>query len=315
MAAMIPKNNDMRFEVTTRCNYKCVICPREKITRKIETMGLEFFKYLFDKVTSETAQYDTLTFPGMGEPLLDKSLNKKIKYAKMKKRDMSVLILTNGSFLTPQRFRELEDLGVNSVRVSLYAHNSVSYAKIHGTKNRPQYDQIRDNLVEISRIKMNTKLLLTFNLVKEINDDSLSDWINFWSDKADLLEAWMPHNWVDAKSYRSLQKRMLNTCSRPFIGPLQVQVDGTVNMCCFDFNGKLTIGDLKKQSLKEIFSSDLYNKIVKCHKDGNFNKSNLICENCDQRNKNKDGVMIYNSKFDINERVKQISTTYKKILS
>ena len=115
---MIPENCDMRFEVSTRCNYNCSICPRDKLTRKIETMSFGLFKTLFDKIIKETGQYDTLSFPGMGEPLLDKSLDKKIEYAKKKKKDLSALILTNGSLLTLQRFRKFEDLWVASVRVS-----------------------------------------------------------------------------------------------------------------------------------------------------------------------------------------------------
>jgi hypothetical protein len=119
---------------------------------------------------------------------------------------------------------------------------------------------------------------------------------------------------VNGRNYRKVQTEKLKTCGRPFKTPLQVQVDGTVNMCCFDFDGKLTLGDLKRQSLSEIFSSPLYKAIVQCHESGEYTGSGLICENCDQRNKDKADVMIYNSKFEIKTRVGQVSTTYKKIV-
>lgn len=310
---MIPKNNDMRFEITTECNYNCVICPRDKITRKIETMDLGLFKKLFDKIGQEIAQYDTLTFPGMGEPLLDRTLDKKIEYTKKQKRNLSILILTNGSLLTPRRFKELENLGVTSIRVSFYGNDPVSYSKVHGVRNKRLFSKVRDNLVKISQIKFSTKLLFTFNVVDGSNEDSVEEWIEFWNDKVDLIEVWRPHNWVDGRNYRIIQNEKVKTCGRPFRGPLQVQVDGTVNMCCFDFDGKLTLGDLKTQSLKEIFSSPLYKKIVERHTSGDFKKNGLICKNCDQRNKDKSDVMIYNSMFDINERIKQLSTTYIKV--
>jgi wyosine [tRNA(Phe)-imidazoG37] synthetase (radical SAM superfamily) len=311
---MIPKNNDMRFEITTKCNYNCIICPRDKLTRNRKTMSLGLFKKLFDKIISETNQYDTLTFPGMGEPLLDKTLLDKITYAKQRISNLSVLILTNGSFLTWEKFKQLENAGVNSVRVSLYGNDPESYAKIHGIKDLSVFNKIKDNLLKIARNKTNTKLLFTLNIVNGKNDGFVKDWIRFWEPKVDLIEVWYPHNWVYARNYRKIQKEKLKTCGRPFRGPLQVQVDGTVNMCCFDFNGKLTLGDLKTQSLKEIFSSSIYKKIADCHTTGNFKNSNLICEKCDQRNKDKSDVMIYNSKFDIKERIRQISTTYSKII-
>ncbi|GAJ05463.1 unnamed protein product, partial [marine sediment metagenome] len=45
-----------------------------------------------------------------------------------------------------------------------------------------------------------------------------------------------------------------------------------------------------------------------------FEASGLICESCDQRNKDKSDVMIYDSKFDIEQRVKMTSTTYTKVI-
>jgi uncharacterized Fe-S cluster-containing radical SAM superfamily protein len=311
---MIPKNNDMRFEVTTKCNYNCVICPREKLTRKKETMSFKLFKLLFDKIIAETNQYDTLAFPGMGEPLLDDTLNDKIMYAKKVKPSIDILLLTNGSLLSLDRFLGLQSLGLTSVRVSLYGTNPENYNRVHGITSKGMFEKVRGNLLEIAKFKKETKLFLTYNIVEGDNHEQLQDWIDFWQDKVDLLEVWKPHNWVTGRCYRKVQYEKLRTCGRPFNGPLQVQVDGTVNMCCFDFDGKLTIGDLKKESLGEIFLGERFCKIQKCHNSGNFESSGLICENCDQRNKEKNDVMIYNSKFDISERIKMTSTTYKKVI-
>ena len=309
---MIPDSNELRFEVTTRCNYNCIICPREKLTRKKETMSFALFKMLFDKINRETSRYNTLTFPGMGEPLLDKSLDKKIEYAK--KRDFKVLILTNASLLGISRFKELESLGVDSIRVSFYGNTPQSYRNIHRVKDIGLFRKIRDTLAEICKIRNTTQILFTYNVVQDNNDSHVDSWIKYWQDKADLLEVWRPHNWVDGKSYRKIQRKKLKTCGRPFKTPLQVQVDGTINMCCFDFDGKLLLGDLKTQTLREIFQSPMFKKILKCHTTGDFKNSRLICENCDQRNSDKSDVMVYNSKFDIKERVKSVSTTYTKII-
>jgi len=276
-------------------------------------MSFKLFKSLLDKIVYETGQYDTLAFPGMGEPMLDKTLEKKIEYAK-KRKVKDVLLLSNGSLLTKERFKRLENLGVTSIRISLYGNESGSYSKVHGIKNADFFDRVRNNLAEISKIKKHTQLLLTFNIVDGANEGCIKDWIDFWKGKVDLIEVWRPHNWVNAKNFRELQRKKLKTCGRPFRGPLQVQVDGTVNMCCFDFDGKLTLGDLKTQPLKEIFVSPLYKKLLQCHKTGNFKGSGLICENCDQRNEDKSNVAVYNSRFNIEERVNMISTTYKKIM-
>lgn len=310
---MIPESNELRFEVTTKCNYNCVICPRDTLTRKKETMSLDTFKYLFEKINGDTGQYDTLTFPGMGEPLLDESLDDKIAFAR--KKDFTILLLTNASKLTVEKFKKLEALGVDSIRVSMYGDTPQSYSSVHGVKDLSLLQRIKDNLTEISRIRTHTKFLLTYNVVDGYNNLSLESWIEYWKDKADLVEVWRPHNWVNVKGYRTVQAKKLKTCGRPWKTPLQIQVDGTVNMCCFDFDGKLLLGDLKTQSLKEIFSeSQMFEKILQHHTTGDFEGSGLICESCDQRNSDKSDVMVYNSRFSIAERVNKVSTTYTDLV-
>lgn len=309
---MIPESNELRFEVTTKCNYNCIICPREKLTRKKETMSFASFRHLLDKIISETGQYNTIAFPGMGEPLLDETFDEKIIYAREK--GFSVLILSNGSMLSVERFKRLQEIGVSSIRISMYGDSPESYSAVHGVNDKGLFRRIKDNLTEIAEIKRQTKLLLTYNIVDKINSSNLETWVQYWKDKVDLLEVWYPHNWVDAKGYRVVQQRKMKTCGRPWKTPLQIQVDGTINMCCFDFNGKLLLGDLKKSSLKEIFKSPMFNKIADCHTKGSYEGSGLICENCDQRNEDKSDVMYYNSKFDINERVHKVSTTYTDLV-
>ena len=308
---MIPVNDEIRVEVTTRCNYNCLICPRERLTRKLDTMSLSMFKLILDKILTETKQYRVCTFSGYGEPLMDPTILGKIEHARAK--GLQVLMLTNASLLTVEKFKKLDKLGVDSIRVSFYGASPSVYNKVHNINNKHMYNRIRKRLTEICDLKKNTEILLTYNVEEFINKSDTENWIKYWKDKADLLEVWTPHNWVDGRLYRKVQKQKLKTCGRPWKTPLQVQVDGTVNMCCFDFDGQLTLGDLKTQSLKEIFSSALYRKIKKHHVNGRFKGSKLICENCDQRNADKEGVMLYNSKFDINERVKMVSTTYKKV--
>ncbi|MBF0216003.1 MAG: SPASM domain-containing protein [Candidatus Omnitrophica bacterium] len=309
---MIPVNSEIRFETTNLCNYSCCICPREKLTRWKGTMDNKLFFDLLDKILAESSQYKICTFSGFGEPFLDEGIFEKIKYARNK--GLEVLMLTNASLLNAEKFKTLDDLGVSSLRVSFYGASRETYQKMHNVKNADIFDKIEKVLCHVSRIRRNTRLILSYNIGKGINDDDVEKWIAFWKDRTDLLEVWRPHNWIDGREYRVVQSEKLKTCGRPFNTPLQVQVDGTVNMCCFDFNGQLELGDLRTMTLEEIFKSPRYLKIRSCHESGEYEGSGLICENCDQRNKDKSDVMVYNSKYDIKERVKQVSTTYSNVI-
>lgn len=308
---MIPKSNEIRMEVTTHCNYNCIICPRGQLTRKLETMSYDLFVQIIDKIFSETDQYDKVSFPGMGEPLLDKNLEDKIRY--VKRKGLAVNILTNASMLSPERFATLQGIGVDSIRVSMYGLTRDTYSAVHRTGSEQTYDRITKNLEEISVLRNKTQLLLTYNIIDGVNDEGFEDWIDHWKGKVDLLEVWRPHNWGDTMSYRAVQATKLKSCGRPFNTPLQVQVDGTVNMCCFDYKGELLLGDLKTTSLHDIFRSAPFEKISACHSSGKFAGSGLLCEHCDQRNADKSDVMVFNSKFNIEQRVHLYWTNYSKI--
>lgn len=308
---MIPVNNDIRIEVCTACNYSCTICPRDIFKRKHEVMPTSLFAELISKITAEAPQYNMVTFAGFGEPLLDPDFVDKVRICR--DAGLETLVLTNGSKLSEKTFMELDALGMQSVRVSFYGMTPDSYRKVHNPPESLSFEQVVKTIENICQMERSTKLLLTLNVVEGVNDDDVAEWIEYWKDRADLVEVWKPHNWVYGREFRGVEVSKRNTCGRPFNGPLQVQVDGTVNMCCFDFNGDLLLGDLKAQSLNEIFTSEEYEKIKQCHESGDYGDHDLICKNCDQRNIDKSDVMVFNSKFDIKERVEMTSSGYSKL--
>lgn len=309
---MIPTSDEVRIEIATKCNYNCIICARDKLTRAKEIMPTERFRHYLEKIMSVKGKYSTLTFSGFGEPLLDRNFLEKAEIAE--KQGLNLLLLTNASLLTVPIFKRINELGFLSIRISFYGINQQSYGRMHNLNGGVDFERLKATLTEICRMGRKTRIIFTYNVVEGVNDADLRGWIDYWEPIADLLEVWKPHNWVTGREYRGVKKEKLKTCGRPFGGPLQVQADGTVNMCCFDFDGKLLIGDLNKQTLAEIFASGAYNRIKERHMSGDFSGSGLICENCDQRNVDKSDVMVYNSKFDINERVRMVSTNYQKLL-
>lgn len=309
---MIPKSSDVRFEIVNQCNYNCRICMKNTLSRPKAVMSYSFFRGMLENVLKETDQYKNISFAGMGEPTLNLKLPSMVRYITSKK--LMPLLVTNGSLLDYDRFLELQDAGLYSVRISFHGVTPKGYSLMHGVPE-DAFNLVKKNLDFIFKNVKNrsTKILLTCVLAEGINDEPYQPWLDMWKDKADLLEIWRPHNWVDGLKNRKVQKDKVDTCGRVFNGPLQIQVDGTVNACCFDYDGKLIFGDLKTQRLSEIFASMDYDRIAWCHKTGDYNNSNLICENCDQRNKDKSDAIIYSSKYDKKKRVRLTSTAYDEV--
>jgi len=309
---MLPKNNEIRIEPTTFCNYRCLFCFNKCLQRKKETMSFDLFSNCIEKIISKTEQYDTLTFAGIGDPLCDDNLEDKIKAASFSFR--KTLVITNALELSVERFKRLQDSGIYSIRVSFHGSTPESYSKNHGVKEELYY-LVKNQVERILNLKGRVaKILLTNIVVPGVNDSDyeIDLFKRMWLNKADMVEIWRVHNWIDGFNFRKLQDKRRNTCGRIFNGPLQIQVDGTVNACCFDYNGKIVFGDLKTQTLDEIFNSKEYLSVKEHHLSGIYD--DIACKNCDQRNEDRTESLIFSSKYeDLKDRVERTSTAYSQV--
>lgn len=303
--------NEARIETCTACNYKCKMCPHStsSFIRKKEIMPLDTFKFIVDKLKKEAPQITDITISGFGEAFMDSSLLDKIKYAREQKYE--VHILTNGSFLNEEMIDKLFKLKIHDLRISLHTTKIRSYFKITG-----QYKKLVTDIIDIIHYaienKGKTEIILTMNVIDE-NKEDVDDFIEYFKDEPVTVEIWEPHNWVDWGNYRK-GKIVKKTCGRPFNSPLQIQVDGTMVLCCFDYNGKLLLGDFISQTLKEIFNSEPYLTIKKHHEEGTIEQSGLLCVKCDQLIDSGKDIVIYNNKFSKEERIGKTSTNYRSIL-
>jgi len=286
------------------------MCPHstEHFTRKKEIMLTPIFKFIVDKLKKETPQITDITISGFGEAFLDKGLMNKIRYAR--KKDFNIHVLTNGSFLTEDIIDNLIKEKITSLRISLHTTKIRSYFKVTG-QYKTLVTSIIDNIQYAIEHKKNTNIILTADIIDD-NKEDVKDFIDYFKKEPVTIEIWEPHNWGDWGGYRK-GKIVKKTCGRPFNSPLQIQVDGTINMCCFDFNGKLLLGDFMSQTLEEIFNSKEYLNIKKHHEEGTIENSGLLCANCDQLIDPGKDIVIYNNKFSQKERIGKTSTNYRGV--
>src|SRR2546425_8600423 len=116
---------EVRYETTDHCNAECIMCPRDKHEhgREHGVMSLEFYKRSIDEVVALGAKKIVLT--GFGEPLVDKTLEQKVAYAKS--HGLNTYIISNGSLLTEKRASGLIEAGLDEMRISFYGMRPETY--------------------------------------------------------------------------------------------------------------------------------------------------------------------------------------------
>jgi len=309
------RHPEVRYEVTDHCNAECIMCPREehKLGREHGIMDLEKCKASIDEVKELGCKQVLLQ--GFGEPLIDKRLEDKIEHAKS--RGLRTFITTNGSLLTRDRSIRLIDAGLDEIRVSYYGMRKESYETVMVGLN---FEVTMQNLMDFldvrnSRGLKSPRFELNWLTLPE-NEGDVDAFREFWEPKADGIEIWKPHNFGDGRDYRKLydEAGAKNTCGRPESGPLQIEWNGEVIPCCYDYNNQIVLGNAFEKPVLEILNGEKYRLLRLSHKEGNF-KMFPYCDRCDQLLPHAD-ALVYTNRHNLpaEEAVKLTNTFFYNVV-
>jgi radical SAM protein with 4Fe4S-binding SPASM domain len=275
------------IEPTNVCNFKCKICPQStnlKIPKGFMDLGL--YEHILSQIRVNNCRVVLHLF---GEPLLHPQIDLMIKKAKENK--LNVKLHTNGSLLTFNLSKKIVDSGLDRIVFSFNgADSKETYEQIcEGVKFDMIVDNIR-NFLKIRQQKNNHLLRVGFELVK-LNDNSnthqiIKSFKKLFKDYKNLDFDCIPaHSWVGKFSQK------LNLKTRPqsnFYAPCQhlwnefcICWDGIVVACCKDMQRDYVIGDIKKETLLEIWNGEKIVKLRKMLIKKKFHKINL-CKYCER---------------------------------
>lgn len=300
---MLLQHPEVRYEPTNLCNAHCIMCPREKMDRQTGIMDQEKYEASIDEVVELGATRVTLT--GFGEPMLDRKLEEKVDYAKRK--GLKVHIITNGSVLTMQRSVGLLLAGLDEIRISFYGTRQESYESVMRQLDFRRASDNLENLIFARNTGAHkTKIMLSFLVMPE-NEKDVEMFKCRWESKVDSIEIWKPHNWSDGREYR-IRMGEKNTCGRPENGPLQIQWNGDVIPCCYDYNNSMVLGNAFEQSVVDILKGEKYEALREAHRKKEFERF-PFCNNCDQLLEHADALVYSNRHSLPAEQAVKLSNT------
>ena len=275
--------SNISIELTNACNSKCIMCPRDKMTRCIKYMDWK----LFTKIVDECAKLKiSVIAPFMyGEPLLHPNLIKYIEYIK-KKTDSIVTLNTNGQLLNEDMSKRLLNAKIDTLMISIDGATKKTYEKIRKGLSFEKVTKNLENFIRLrNRGKYNTKIELFFVKMKE-NEHEVKDFLKKWKHKVDFICVSNYNLYTGEVKDRRTEDQKQTRITERFPCPklwteLTVLADGKVALCCMDFDGKVILGDANKESLLNIWKNEKYNKIRKMHIRGKFP---YPCSNCNAIN-------------------------------
>ncbi|MCC7008737.1 MAG: radical SAM protein [Acidobacteria bacterium] len=261
----------VQIESTNLCNAKCVFCPRDEMERRQGVMKMD----LFEKVVDECAALGIthVRVHNYGEPFLDKQLVAKVRYAK-DRGIPEVGMISNGSLITEDIARAMIDAGLDAINISVDAAGKETFER---TRVHLKYDAVIGNIQTLARLrtelgKTRPRLILSF--VRQGNSADESAFIQEWSRIADKIHITDLHNWAGTLHTRSDVRFPCYRLWQTFT----VLWDGRVSLCCADFDGRHVLGDLRTQSIADVWNSPVYREVRRQHLESGGPE---ICRSCD----------------------------------
>lgn len=215
----------------------------------------------------------SISFAGLGEPLLNKQTPDMIKNAKKIAR--KTILVTNGSLLEKKTIDRLIESEIDCVRISLQGINAFDYKKICGFDIN--YEEFLNNLSYFYKNKKHTEIWVKMPDIALDTKEKINLFNTLFSDKCDKLmtmsiQPLYSSSGIDYtemsiqknKSVFETQKREINICPMPFY-MLYLLPNGDIYPCCAIEYKNLCMGNINADSLSTIWDSALFNNFRLYH--------------------------------------------------
>lgn len=294
---VIPLNTPFLIYVdpSSVCNFRCQFCPTghydllSESNYKRSTLDFE----LFEKIISDIAEFDSpievMRMNKIGEPTINKHLPRMIELAKSSGCVDKIDLATNGALLTHELIESLIVSGLDRLNISLEGISAEQY--LEHAKVKLNFHKLVETIKWLYEHKGNCELTIKIpgNYLDEDQKEIFFELFGNHCDRiyVEKLSPIWPSFDVEKRSGVKLDKnkgqysdnaKQKDICTYIFYA-MAINSDGTVSACCPDWNQELIVGDLKSNSLKEIWNSQKMNNLRGQHLEGDRIK-NKVCSDC-----------------------------------
>ncbi|HEX9147792.1 MAG TPA: radical SAM/SPASM domain-containing protein [Thermoanaerobaculia bacterium] len=271
------------LETCTSCNHRCPFCPVSVDPREREVMSQQLFESIADQVVQLGGRGVVVFLSNYNEPTIDPLFEERC--LALFARGLPVSLLTNASQLDPERADRLARAGrFRYIGINLPTLDPERYLRMHGTR-------------DLARVLGNIDALRAREIAEETAIVVLGDEDEpHRRDVRDIRERFEPLGW-EVKPFRIRSRpasgtfvpepppvKELRGCelmgSRPF-EHLHVTATGKAVLCCQDYYEKLTVGDLKTETVAEILGGDVMARLRRWTYGVEEAPDDFLCRRCE----------------------------------
>ena len=257
------------------CNFRCKFCPcgganKELWSKdkKVNIMPYEIYRRVIDSAAEFPQKLKTLRLYKEGEPLLNKRLPDMINYARKKDVASKIDFTTNGSLFNHDLILAVTDAGVDRINISVEALDSEGYMSVSGAKIN--FNEFVENLSFLYNHKNGCHIFIKISNLG-LGEHSEQDFYDIFNDVCDEISienvtpVWpefdiknglRKNDSLDIYGSSLINRKKSEVCPYLFYS-MCVNSDGTISACLMDWNHQVIIGDIRKNSLIDIWNGSV----------------------------------------------------------
>ncbi len=296
-AALSRKPVLYNFETTNHCNMICGFCPRTNLmTRELESMPPDVFTRVADQLephseadwkcweTFATSKYNigldemsenhfflyiiprVMVLHGYGEPLLDQNLPGYVRYLSAK--GIPTYFSCNPANIDVDKTIEFFESGLDYIKYSIDSVNDLAHKEIRG--NASNFTRAYDKILKILEIKESRKLksqvvitMIDFGRENQLEDYAALERCFKDQDVYIYLKS-QDQQWLTDNPRGTKSVHWSEFCQYPWTS-MTINCNGQAVKCSDDYNAETILGDVRKESLEDIWNGEAYKRFRESH--------------------------------------------------
>jgi|GEM_PF-684105 radical SAM protein with 4Fe4S-binding SPASM domain len=281
----------LQVQTINRCNAACTFCPYPYTIHLQEKQVMDDALYtkIVDECVNEPDLHDFVPM-SKNEPLLDVKMEDRIAEFKEKAQPHQLVeIVTNGSPLTSNRIKRLLESGVDLLTVSVNAASEEVYNKVMVGLS---WNRVVKNLETLAKENLAMVNVYLRFVSEQENRQDFKAFRKRWQ-KFNLFtftvnnRAGTVRNWesliIRYDGFISRLKRIAGSHIYPvcpyLFSMMHILENGDVPMCSNDWANRELLGNVRTQSIREIYNSPRMNQLRELMAQGKFEEIDA-CREC-----------------------------------
>jgi molybdenum cofactor biosynthesis enzyme MoaA len=249
-------------ETTNHCNAKCVFCPNNALARDKGPMAQD----LFEKIIEDCREFPLPAIEPFlqGDPFSDPQILPRLEHIRRRLPKTKLRLYTNGYGMTPKKIDQMLDLGIDHLYVSVNTLNPEKYRAVMGIPLKRTLDNLNYLSDPIRRKRVASKITFRMTRLGDTTLEEQDQFSRYCKDKR------VGHFIVGLFNYKGDINSALPVprygCEH--VNRLDILASGRITLCCMDQDGAHGWGDVRNQSVLELYQHPSARRYRELHASG-----------------------------------------------